>query len=125
MIPGPIRGNDIRPGHLCHRSFDAGFRPLGETTRPLGDTVVYELDATPHGEEDAVAATTAEGVLLLLGTAAAGAFAVRERKALRPAHPLTSPAVQSLGGDLHLAFLAGADTPQSRVLHGVSARSQP
>lgn len=61
-VPGPVRGNSIRPGDLSATTLDQNLKPVGPPVAVVGP--VFQFDAALVGDKVAVVATTPRGLIV-------------------------------------------------------------
>lgn len=115
---GPVRGVSTAPGVL--RQIDLGPRlePAGPILSPLGETVVYEVDADAAGDALAIVATVPEGLLVVVGAPSGGAWSTATQQLIRRSAPLFWPSVLATADGLLVAAVEIGEAGQARLLVG-------
>lgn len=121
-VPGPVRGRMVYPGKLNHLLLGADLKPVGEPSKPLGDTVVYEIDADLFDSSLAILATTeTDGVLAVGSVASTGGLTLTQQSPLGAGGVLSDPNLLVAGGVMNFAAFQSGVADGRRVLTGFAA----
>jgi hypothetical protein len=123
--PGPVRGTSTPPGVLRQIDLGPDFAPAGPVLSPLGETIVYELDADAAdaaGDRLAVTATVPQGLLVMVGKPSHGTWRTAAQRLIPWSEPLFSPRLLATSGGLRLAAVEIRAAGQARLLLGLGFR---
>ena len=113
---GAARGAGATPGLLRYARLDAAWNLASTPSSPLGDTLVYELDAVARDARTVIFASTGEGTALVVATGtASGLSAPVVTREAAPAF-IGSPAVLLSGATLVLAAIQAPLTKDAQIV---------
>jgi len=120
--PGPVRGESTSPGVLRQIDLGPDFEPTGPVLSPLGETVVYEVDADAAGDGLAIVATVPQGLLVMIGKTIQGTWRTTAQQLIPRSEPLFGPSLLATSDGLRVAAVEIGAGGQAQLLLGRTAR---
>jgi hypothetical protein len=119
------RGESTLPGVVSCVPLAADFSVSGREVFPLGDRQLFELDADAADGRVVLFAATATGALLTTGAPETAGWRTEELSEAFLTEPLSTPRLAVAQGRVHMAVIASAHTPATRLLTGSHTIATP